>query len=111
MNPNIVLYGAGLISLDTAVAASITPSSTCWRRCAVAAVFSWVCVAAFVAVSVMLPSWCDFLAGVFPLLAAVHNTRDAVNERRRYLTEKAAHERAIDEVVRVLKSLPSGGSA
>lgn len=111
MNPNVVLFSVGLVSLDTAIAASITPSPTCWRRCAGASVFSWACTVGFAVAAVGAMTWWAAVSAAPSLLAALYNTRDAISERRRYLAEKAAHERAVDEVVRAIKSLPSRGSA
>lgn len=104
MDP-IALFGAGLITIDTALHASIVPKPTLWRRLAWIATASWCASFAFLALAWIEGNATLALSAAPPVIASIMSTRDAVKERAAFARMWAEHLRALEEIARVKKGM------
>lgn len=97
----IDLFGADLITIDTALHAMTVPDPTFWRRLAGIAAASWCASLAFLALAWVEGNATLALSAVPSALVSILSTRDAARERASFHRMRAEHLRALDEVARV----------
>lgn len=98
------LYIAGLINLDTAVAANEAPSPRAHRIGFGVTACSLSCAVGFVVAGVGAREPLYGCLFAIPLVSALDSLRDALRARRRYVAALAAHRAALATIDAVLRS-------
>lgn len=101
----IDLFGADLITIDTALHAMTVPSPVLWRRLAWIAAASWCASLAWIAAAWVEGNATLALSAVPSALVSILSTRHAARERASFHRMRAEHLRALAEVERVKRGI------